>query len=126
MSERNGRRELLEHRAEEVRARLAQRLSLIDERRHRFADVARAATRPPLSFVLLAAAGIAATLFIVQRMRARRTRSRDLSQLLRGPAREKSFLVQGLERAATSLVAGAAQRIGRRGLDRLLAEAPLP
>jgi hypothetical protein len=125
MSEANGHREHLEHRAAEVRSRLERRLDLIGERGHRVAEVARAATRPPASFLLLAAAGAAATLFIVTRARARRRPSQRLSHWLApAPAREKSFLVQGLEKAAMSLVSVTVQRLGRRGLDQLLAEPP--
>jgi hypothetical protein len=119
MSEPNGHREHLEQRAAEVRARLEQRLELIDERRHHLAAVARSAARPPLSWLLLAAAGIAATLFVVHRVRSGRARAPRYSN---GVRPEKGVLRQGLERAATSLVAVAAQRLGRQGLDRLLAE----
>jgi len=125
MSEANGHREHLEQRAAEVRSRLGQRLRVIDERRHQVAEIARAATRPPASVVLLAAAGAVATLFLVRRLRARQAHPPLLSYLLPpAPVPEKSLLRQGLERVATSLVVVAAQRLGKRGLDQLLAEPP--
>jgi hypothetical protein len=127
-SEVNGHREHLENRAAEVRARLEKKLSLIEERRHHVADVVRSALRPPASVIILGAVGVVASLFFL-RSRARRARAAPLSSLLLQllpppPLREKSFLVQGLERAAASFVIGAVQRIGKRSLDQLLAEAP--
>jgi hypothetical protein len=126
MSEANGHREHLEQRAEQVRAKLERRLKLIDERRHRVADVARAATRPPTSFVLLAAAGAAAAVFIIARIRARRSPLERIARLLQPavPPPEKSLFVQSIQKAATSLAVVAVQRVGRRGLDRWLAESP--
>jgi hypothetical protein len=123
MSEANGQREHLEDRAAEVRSRLERRLDVIDERRHRVAEIARSVTRPPTSIVLLAAAGAAFTLFFL--LRARRRRAPSFSQWF-APAtpvqRERSALVQGLGKAAASLAVVAVQRLGKRGLDQLLAE----
>lgn len=123
MSEANGHREHLEQRANEVRAKLERRLSLIDERRHRVADVARAAARPPTSIILLAAAGAAAALFLFRRLRARRSRVQQFSRLLQPAAPpEKSLFVESMQKVATSLAVIAVQRVGKRGLDRWLAE----
>jgi hypothetical protein len=123
MSEVNGHREHLEQRANEVRAKLEQRLGMIDERRHRVADAARAAARPPTSIILFAAAGAAVALFLMQRVRARRARAQRLMRLLQPAAPpEKSLFVQSMQKAATSLAVVAVQRLGRRGLDRWLAE----
>jgi uncharacterized protein (DUF934 family) len=106
-----------------VRAKLERRLSLIDERRHRVADVARAVARPPTSIFLFAAAGALAALFLVHKARARRSRAQRFARLLQ-PATppEKSVFVQSLQKAATSLALVAVQRLGRRGLDHWLAE----
>jgi len=134
MSEVNGHREHLEQRADEVRARLEHRLRLIDERRHRVADVARIATRPPVSMVLLGVAGAAAAIFVVQRIRARRAPTplalfAQLLQLLQPappPPPEKSRLGQGMRKAASSLALLAVERIGRQGLDHWLREPAAP
>ena len=106
-----------------MRAKLERRLSLIDERRHRVADVARAATRPPTSIVLFAAAGALATLFLIHQVRARRSRAQSFARLLQPAAPpEKSVFVQSMQKAVTSLAVVAVQRLGRRGLDHWLAE----
>jgi len=134
MSEVNGHREHLEQRANEVRAKLEHRLRLIDERRHHVADVARVATRPPVSILLLGAAGVAAAIFVVRRIRARREPTplalfAQLLQLLQPappPPPEKSRLGQGMKRAATSLALVAVERIGRQGLDHWLGEPSAP
>jgi len=119
MSEANGHREQLEQRANEVRAKLERRLNLIDERRHRVVDLARAATRPPTSIVLLAAAGAVAALFLFQRVRARRSPVERLLRLLeRTNQPEASPLVQNIKKATSSLAVLAVQRAGKRGLDR--------
>jgi hypothetical protein len=126
MSEATNHREHLEQRANEVREKLEHRLRLIDERRHHVTDVARIATRPPVSIVLLAAAGMAAAIFIVQRLRARRapTAAQLLVQLLQPPSPppEPSLVGQRLRKAATSMALVAAERIGRQGLERWLAQ----
>jgi hypothetical protein len=125
MSEPNGHREHLEQRAAEVRSRLEQRLHALDERGEHVVEVAKAATRPPASVVILAAAGIAVAWFIVKRVRARRSRRLTFADLLAPalpPPPQKSFIVQGLEKSAASLLTVAVQRLGRRGLDQLLAE----
>jgi len=124
MSEANGHREHLEQRAEEVRSKLERSLRLIDERRHRVAQVARSATRRPASLVLFALAGAAAVVFIAQRVRRRRSTGERLLRLLEQPPApaEKSQLVQNVQKAATSLAVVAVQRLGRRALDRWLTE----
>jgi hypothetical protein len=124
MSEANGHREHLEQRAAEVRSRLEQRLHALDERGEHVVEMARAVTRPPASVLILAAAGIAATWFIVKRVRARRAPRLRLADLFlpAAPPPQKSLIVQGLEKTAASLLTVAVQRLGRRGLDQLLAE----
>src|SRR5690348_7609559 len=124
MSEPNGHREQLEQRAAEVRSRLEQRLHALDERGEQAVDLARAATRPPASIAILAVAGLAATWFIVRRVRARRAPKLRLSDLFQpaAPPRQKSMILHGLESAAASLVTVAVKRLGQRGLDQLLAE----
>ena len=123
MSETNGHREQLEHRAAEVRSRLEQRLHALDERREQVVEIARAAARPPASIAILAVAGIAATWFIVRRVRAHRAPKLRLSDLFQpaAPPPRKSLILQGLESAAASLVTVAVKRLGQRGLDQLLA-----
>jgi hypothetical protein len=126
MSEPNGHREQLEQRAAEVRSRLEQRLHALDESAEQVVDVARAATRPPASIAILAVAGIAATWFIVRRVRAHRAPRLRLSDLFQPapPPPRRSLIWQGLETAAASLVTVAVKRLGQRGLDQLLADAP--
>ena len=125
MSETNGHREQLEQRAAEVRSRLEQRLHALDERGEQVVEAAKTVTRPPASVLILAAAGIAATWFIVRRVRARRSRRLSLADLLQPatPPPQKSLILQGLEKSAASLLAVAVQRLGQRGLDQLLADA---
>ncbi|MEO8183553.1 MAG: hypothetical protein ABI895_32370 [Deltaproteobacteria bacterium] len=123
MSEANGRLEHLEQQAEEVRSKLERRVKVLDERRHHVADVARSAARQPLSIALLAAAGTAVAIFLVQRVRARRTPAERFVRLLESATpREKSVFAQSVQKAATSLAVLAVQRAGKRGLDRWLAE----
>lgn len=123
MSETNGHREQLEQRANEVRAKLERRLHLIDARGHRLSNVVRAATRPPTSIVLLAVAGAAAAVFLIHRARARHSFTERLTRLLQPPAPpEKKGLMHSVQEAATSLAVVAAQRVGKRSLDRWLAE----
>jgi hypothetical protein len=128
MTETNGHREHLEQRAAEVRSRLEQRLHALDERGEQVVEMARAATRPPVSIALLAVAGAAATWFIVRRVRARRAPKLRLSDLFQPatPPRQKSMILQGLESAAASLVTVAVKRLGQRGLDQFLAEPEPP
>lgn len=127
MSEPNGHREQLEQRAAEVRSRLEQRLHALDERGEQVVELARAATRPPASIAILAVAGIAATWFIVRRVRARRAPKLRLSDLFQpaAPPPQRSLILQGLESAAASLVTVAVKRLGQRGLDQFFAE-PAP
>jgi len=124
MSETNGHREHLEQRAAEVRSRLEQSLHALDERGEQVVDLARGATRPPASVVILAVAGIAATWFIVKRVRARRSPRLSFADLFLPaiPPPQKSLILQGLEKTAASLLTVAVQRLGRRGLDQLLSE----
>ncbi len=123
MSEGNGRREHLERCATELRSALSQRLDVIDQRRQRIVDVARDAAGP-LKIVAAVTLIVAAGAIIVGRLRARRSPGHVMSQLLGAPPPRKSFWVRGLERAAVSLIAVTAQRVGTRGLDQWLAEPP--
>lgn len=115
-------RRLLELRAAEVRGRLEDRIDQLNQRGHRVVATARAAVRPPTTVILAAAVGLAAVLLVAQRLRARRREQSALARLgrLLEPQRpsEKGFVVRGLERAGTSLVALGAQRLARQGLDR--------
>lgn len=124
MSEPNGHREQLEQRAADVRSRLEQRLHALDERGEQAVELARAATRPPASIAILAVAGIAATWFIVRRVRARRAPKLRLGDLFQpaAPPPQRSLILHGLESAAASLLTVAVKRLGQRGLDQLLAE----
>jgi hypothetical protein len=121
------RREQLEHRAAEVRRRLEQRLDVIDDRRQQLTAIARAAIRPPVSVVLIAAAGAVTTALVVRGIRRRRSREQSWAALLapaQEPAREGGLFANAFKKAALSLIAVAVQRLGTRGLDLLLAEAP--
>lgn len=109
-------RHLLELRADQARLRLQDRLARLNERRVRVVQTARAAVRPPTTFIVVAAVGLAAVLLLARRMRARR-RSPLTRLLAAPPVSEKGFVVRGLERAGTSLVAMGAQRLARQGLD---------
>jgi hypothetical protein len=117
-------RTLLEQRAREVRTRIERRLDVIDERRQRWVEVARTATRPPTSVVLAAVCGVAATALIVYRVRSRR-REPSWAQLLRGqPERQSSgWIAQSLKSAALSLLTMTLKRVGTEGLERLQARA---
>lgn len=114
-------RRLLELRAAEVRGRLEDRIDRLNARGHRMVATARAAVRPPTTVILAAAVGLAAVLLVAQRVRARRRQQTALARLgrLLEPTRprDKGFVVRGLERAGTSLVALGAQRLARQGLD---------
>lgn len=119
------RREQLEHRAAEVRRRLEQRLDVIDDRRQQLTAVARAAIHPPVSVLLIAAAGAVTTALVVRGVRRRRSRQNWAALLspAQEPARE-SLLANAFKKAALSLIAVAVQRLGKRGLDLILAEGP--
>ncbi|MEY4551438.1 MAG: hypothetical protein RL685_7633 [Pseudomonadota bacterium] len=120
MNDSDEERRLLELRAAEVRRRLEDRLDRLNERRHRMVATARAAVHPPTTVILVAAVGLAAVLLVARRVRARRREQTALTRLgrLLEPARaEKGFVVRGLERAGTSLVALGAQHLARQGLD---------
>ncbi len=118
-------RQLLELRATQARRRLQDRLARLNERRQRVVDTARAAVHPPTTLIVAAAVGLAALLLVAKRVRARRREQTALARLGRlltppQPPPEKSFIVRGLERAGTSLVALGAQRLARQGLDNWL------
>jgi hypothetical protein len=124
------RREQLEQRAEATRSRLEQRLEALDERRDRLGSILRSASTPPVPVVLLGAAGLIATGFIVRSLTRRRAPS--LAQRFRDalestePRRADGLLLSTLKRSALSLITAAAQRLATQGLDRLLAAAPTP
>jgi hypothetical protein len=123
------RRTRLEQRAEAVRSRLEHRLDALDERREHLMDLAKKATHPPVSIVLIGAAAVVGAVVVVQQLRQRRpSRGQRFGAALLGvPARKpESFLAQAFKRAALALVASLVQRVGTRGLDRLLPEAPAP
>jgi hypothetical protein len=124
----NGRRTQLEQRAEAVRTRLERRLDALDERRDHLVALARKAARPPVSVILIGAASAVGVLIVAQQLRkGRPNRSQRLGAAVFGvPARKpESFLAKAFKRAALALLATAVQRVGTRGLDRLLPE-PLP
>ena len=122
------RRTRLEQHAEAVRARLERRLDALDERREHLVQLAKKLSRPPVSVVLLATAAAVGTLLVAQQLRRRPSRSKRFGAALLGvpPQRPDSFLVKAFKRAALSLVATVVQRVGTRGLDRLLPENPRP
>jgi hypothetical protein len=125
--ESNGVHRELERKANELRANLDRHLDELHERRERLVDTARSFTRPPLSLLLGAAAALAVGVVVLQQVRARR-RPVSLRALLGAGhlQREKGLLRRGLEKGGLSLVALAVQRLGQRGLDRWLPEAPEP
>ena len=126
MSEGNGRRQHLEACATELRSALSRRLDVIDQRRQRVTEVAREIAGP-VKVIAAVTLVVAAGAIIVGRLRARRSPQHVMSQWLGAPPARKSFWVRGLERAAVSLVAVTAQRLGARGLDQLLgADPPRP
>jgi hypothetical protein len=118
------RRAQLERRAEAVRARLERRLDALDERRDQIVELARRATRPPISVVLLGAATLVGAAVVVHQIRKRPSRSQRLGAAMLGvPARKpESFLVKAFKRAALSFVATLVTRVSTRGLDHLLPE----
>jgi hypothetical protein len=126
----NGRRTQLEQRAEAARTRLQRRLEALDERRDHLVALAKKATRPPVSVILIGAASAVGVLIVAQQLRkGRPSRSQRLGAAVFGvPARRPdSFLAKAFKRAALALVATVVQRVGTRGLDRLLPEeAPVP
>lgn len=118
------RRTVLEQQAEAVRARLERRLDALDERRDRILDIARQATRPPISVIVLGTVSVVGIALLVHQLR--KPRRRSISSLLAAAQSEKpkGLLSKAFERAALSFVATFAQRVGTRGLDRLLTEGP--
>jgi hypothetical protein len=121
------RRTLLEQRAEAVRTRLERRLDALDERRDRLVELAKNATRAPVSVLLVGTATAVGVLIVAQQLRKRRPGSRQRfgAAFLGVPARKpESFLAKAFKRAALSVVATLVQRISTRGLDRLLPESP--
>ena len=113
----------LEERAARARVKLEHSLGELDERKDRLVDAAKSLSKPPTSVIVGAAVGLVATAFIVQRVRARRRRTSFRGLLEARTQREKSFLVQGLQNAGLSLLTLFIQRLGTRGVDRLLGQA---
>lgn len=123
------RRTQLEQHAEAVRTRLERRLDALDERRDHLVALVKKAARPPVSVILLGAASAVAAVVVVQQLRkGRPSRGQRLGAAMFGvPARKpESFLAKAFKRAALALVATVVQRVGSRGLDRLLPEEPSP
>jgi hypothetical protein len=123
------RRTRLEQRAEAVRTRLERRLDALDERREHLVELARKATHPPVSIVLLGTATLVGAVVVAQQLRKRRpTRSRGFGAAMLGVPAQKpeGFLVKAFKRAALSFVATLVQRVSTRGLDRWLPETPEP
>lgn len=120
------RRSQLERRAEAVRARLERRLDALDERRDHLVELAKRATRPPVSVVLLGAASVVGAAVVVHQIRKRPSRGQRLGAALFGvPARKpEGFLAKAFKRAALAFVATLVQRVSTRGLDHLLPETP--
>ena len=120
------RRALLEQRAEAVRSRLEQRLDALDDRRDRVLAIAKRATEPPVSIILIGTASLVGVAYLVHRLRqGSGRRARFGSVIKAAPRRQRKGLVRkALERAALSFVATLAQRLSTRGLDNLLPEAP--
>jgi hypothetical protein len=123
MNEQTDRSGTLEDRAARARVRLEHSLDELDERKDRLIEAAKSLSRPPASIIVGAAVGLAATAFIVQRVRARRRRSSFRGLLEARTPQEKSFFVQGLQNAGLSLLTLLVQRLGTRGVDRLLGQA---
>lgn len=123
MNEKANWSDTLEERAARARVKLEHSLDELDERKDRLVDAAKSLSRPPTSVIVGAAVGLAATAFIVQRVRARRRRTSFRGLLDDRTQREKSFLVQGLQNAGLSLLTLFIQRLGARGVDRLLGQA---
>jgi hypothetical protein len=119
------RRNVLEQRAEAVRSRLERRLDALDERRDRLVELAKKASRPPVSVVLIGAASLVGVAVLAHQLRKRPSRRQRLGAAVFGvPARKpEGFLAKALKRAALSLVATLAQRAGTRGIDHFLPEA---
>jgi hypothetical protein len=120
------RRTALEQRAEAVRSRLEQRLDALDERRDRLVELAKKASRPPVSVVLIGTASLVGVALLVRQLRQRPNRRQRLGAAVFGvpPRKPEGFLAKALKRAALSFVATLAQRASTRGLDHFLPEAP--
>jgi len=127
MNEGNGsngdRLESLEREAAAARSRLSERLSVLDERKDRLVRSVKGATKPPLSLLIVAGVGLAATVLIVRRIRRRRVGALErvatqwLAALEPPPPPDSAF-VSALKRGAVSLVAQGVQELGRRGVER--------
>lgn len=120
-----GERAQLEQRAEAVRARLERRLDALDDRRDRVVELAKKAAHPPVSIALLGTAAVLGAAFVAYRIHKRSSHPPRLAASWLGappPPPTKGFLMRSLESGALALVATLVQRVGTRGLDRLLPE----
>ena len=117
----NDRREQLERRAALVRARIEERLQLLEVRRDGLVKRVQSLTRPPLHLVLLVTAGVAGSIWIVHRAR-RRERTR-LDLLPRRP-RRRGWFARTLEKAVVSVGVAALHRLGTWGIDHWIGPDP--
>ncbi|MDQ2643118.1 MAG: hypothetical protein M3020_04840 [Myxococcota bacterium] len=120
----------LEREAAAARSRLNERLAVLDERKDRLVQSVKGATRPPLSLVLIAGVGLAATVLIVRSLRRRRVGAleRVATQWLAAlePPAPPSPVVNALKRGAMTLVAQGVQELGRRSVERWAPSHPGP
>lgn len=111
------RRAQLERRAAEVRARLEQRLQLLEQRRDGLVHRVRALTTPPVSVAIVAVAGVASALWLAYRAGMRR---RDMGRVMVvGQSGKPSALGRMLRRVAISLGVALLRRMTARGVERL-------
>jgi len=119
------RRGLLEQRAEAVRTRLERRLDALDDRRDRVVELAKKAAHPPVSIALLGTAALLGAAVVAYQVHKRSSHPPRLAANWLGappPPPTKGFLMRAFESGALALVATLVQRVGTRGLDRLLPE----
>ena len=101
------RREVLERRAALVRARLEQRLDVLDKRRDNLVHRVQSLTKPPVPMLALLAVGVLGTIWIVRRSRSSSRASsetRHLTEPRQRPAR--------MVRAGAPESCGGARRCG--------------
>lgn len=117
----NRNRKQLEAEADEVRDRLMDRVSELDLRRDRIVRTMQIASKPPLSIVLLATAGVAATAFVAWRIHKARRHplERFVEAWLMPPEARRPEGVLG--RTVKNALFSVAREVGRRSLDRLIA-----
>lgn len=113
------RRAQLERRAAEVRARLEQRLQLLEQRRDGLVHRVRTLTTPPVSVAIVALAGVAGALWLAYRAGTRR-RYPGKVMLVRQSGKP-SAVGRLLRRFAISLGVAVLRRMTARGVERLSA-----